>query len=131
MVNMPGDAGMDMVHDKMHDAMDAPDMTGVEMADVALAHTAFHTGDMDRAQAYLEAAIGVQPRLAGVQPATVSQSMMPPTGAEPGNVLIDEPLDGVRTFAGGNLVALILSVLAVAGGAVLALRTRPRPRREA
>ena len=127
LVNEPD---MDMIEDKMHDALDAPDMTGVDMDDVTAAHAAFHAGDMDRAQAYLEASIGLQPHMSGIQAAAVMQDVMPATGADPGNVVIDQPLDGVRSLSGGNLAAFVLSILAIVAGAALALRTRPRHRRE-
>lgn len=122
MVNAPGD--MDMQEDKIHDAIEAADKAGVDIDDVVQAHTEFHAGDLVRSQAYLEAAIGVQPRVAGISPASVSSDVMPAIGAEPGAEFLDQPLDGVRNLSGGNLVALVLSIAAVAGGAALALRGR-------
>ena len=127
---MVSTADLDMAHDKMHDAMDASDRSGVDIQDVELAHDAFHAGDMHHAQAYLEASIGVQPHISGVTPATVSTDAMAAVGAEPGTVFIDQPLDGVRTLSGVNLAALLLSILALVSGVVIALRTRPRHRTE-
>lgn len=131
MENLPGSmAAMDMAEDKMHDAMDAPDTMGVDMQDVAEAHTEYHNGDMSMTVAYLEAAIGVQPGVGDIPAANVPMNMQPVTGAQPGNAFIATPLDGVRSFSGVNLWALVASIAALVCGAVLALRSRLRRARE-
>lgn len=124
MVNAQEDS--DMAHDKIHDAMDASDKSGVDMQDVDLAHDAFHSGDMHTTQAYLEASIGVKPHMGTVQPAKVMTDSMAAVGAEPGSTFIDQPLDGTRNLSGANVVVLIVSVLALITGALLALRNRRR-----
>lgn len=103
----------------------------MDLDDVGLAHDAFHQGDVTRCTAYLEAAIGIQPDVAGIQAAAVTRDTEPVTGAEPGNVLIAQPLDGVRNLTGGNLAALLVSILLIVADAGLALRTRRGHRTEA
>jgi hypothetical protein len=126
LVNMQSDAGMDMAEDKMHDAMNAPDHTGVDMDDIARAHDAYHAGSMDVCIAYLEASIGVQPQSSDIKAAAVAMDNMPAMGAEPGNVLIPQPLDGARDLSGASLAALVVSIVSIVAGALLALRTRRR-----
>jgi hypothetical protein len=102
----------DMVSDKIGDALDAEDQEGVTISDVASAQEAFEAGDLTGARDLLQRS--VQP-LAG-----------PVTGEETGTTVMLDPVDPSVDLTGLDGLLAALSGAAVAGGVVLAVRSRPR-----
>lgn len=102
----------DMVSDKIGDALDAENQEGVTLADVASAQRAFEAGDLARTRTLLQHS---------VQPLTG-----PVTGEETGTTVMLDPVDPSVDLTGLDGLLAALSAAAVAGGVVLAVRSRPR-----
>ena len=148
-VNTPGD--LDAIRDKVDDAGKAQDTSGVELAMVARARSAFDAGDLHQARALLEQSIGAQPHLDvnATEPAPIRETtpttaetsdgpmgmpnepvpaaspMTMATGDEPGAALIAEPL-GTRPHLDGEDWALLAGSITLGmAGVWLGLRYRP------
>lgn len=119
--------------DKMKDAIDSEDQKGVDIDFVKQAQTAEKAGDTHKARALLEASIGAKPHISGVDPAPIGEiSVQPPAvGAEAGVGIATDPLQPAAEFSGTNLALLAASLIAIALGAWMAFRMRPRHRPEA
>ena len=110
MANRP--AGyMDAVTDKVGDALEAPDTTGVNLAKVESARQALERNDMMQTRALLQASLAP---MAG-----------PVTGEDPGTTTMLDPLTVHTTWAGSEAVLAALSLGAALTGLVLARRWRP------
>lgn len=131
LVNTPDD--MDMITDKIKDAQESTDQTGVDMSQVDGAMSALDAGKMTDARVRLEQAIGAKVDLTGTRVEPVLQ--VPPgltsvtlaTGDQPGTTFVTDELagrSGSLTVADGVLLGL--AVLAVATGVALSLWFRPQ-----
>lgn len=101
----------DMVSDKIGDALEAPDQEGVNLDKVASAQKAFEGGNPGQARTLLQQS---------VQPLTE-----PVTGEETGTTVMLDPAEPTVHLSGLDGVLAALSAAAVAGGLVMAIRTRP------
>jgi hypothetical protein len=129
-VEVPDDPSLAL--DKMKDALDSMDQSGVYLDYVKQAITAEKAGDTHKARALLEASIGAKPHMSGVDPAPIGQLSGPlAVGAEPGASIANDPLQLTAQFTGGNLALLAASLIAVVLGGWMAIRMRPRRRQEA
>lgn len=110
---------MDDVNDKVGDALDAPDKSGVDLTRVAAAKQALAAGDMadmTRVRALLQAA---------VLPPTA-----PAVGQDTGTTVVADPMPGRTAWTGLNITLITLSGAALLIGLGLARRWRPaRPLR--
>lgn len=119
----------DMALDKMNDALNSKFQSGVYVDYILQAVTAEKAGDSHRARALLEASIGAKPHISGVDPAPIRQlSVQPAVGAEAGVGIATDPMELTAEFTGTNLALLAASVIAIALGAWMAIRIRPRHR---
>lgn len=149
-VNTPDD--LEAIQDKIDDATKAKDPSGVDLALVARAETAFEDGDLHKTRALLEQSIGAQPHLnvdaaeprpirettptttAPTGTATVetderAAGANPPmtmaTGDAPGTELIAEPLVARPHLDGEDWTLLVASLVVGLAGVWLGLRYRP------
>jgi len=148
-VNTPGDT--EGITDKIADAGTAADTSGVDLALVEAAGEAFEAGDLHRARALLERAIGAQPHLNEAEPPPIREStptsaapepmgemtesagaqgtgdtpMTMATGDEPGGELIADALDTRPRLDGGDWALLGASLAAGLVGVWLGLLWRP------
>jgi hypothetical protein len=122
---------MAAVEDKVGDALEAEDTSGVDLALVEEAQAAVEANHMMRARILLERAIGARSDLAGtdMQPilqvppgsSTVSLAVGSATGT---NVVTDE-MPGRGALTGTDLVLLLLAGLMAVCGVLLSFRVRP------
>jgi hypothetical protein len=127
---------VEAIEDKIHDALEAKDATGVDLALVRRADQAFDRRDLHRAWDLLEEAIGAaphrvvrrpnpRPRMPAATPAPTVTSMpaMPAPGEQaPQPVLHEQALEGgVRAPQGtaGPALLGIAGLLALLGGLVV------------
>lgn len=110
LANKPSDY-MDMAIDKIGDALDAPDKSGVDLAKVAAAQKAMDAEDMMQTRALLESSL--KPQAA------------PVVGMDPGTTRMPDPMSGHTNWAGVGAVYAGLSGLVLLIGLVLAMRWRP------
>jgi hypothetical protein len=132
-VNTPNDTMA--IEDKINDAINANDKTGVDIAPVQQANDALEAGDLHRARALLEVSIGAQPHLSSALPVDIGKAPAAPgaapsgvnlaTGDNPGGGLADDPLVASRHFDGRTSTMLAVSIALVVVGVVLAIRYRP------
>lgn len=101
----------DMVMDKVGDALDAPDKDGVDLAAVTKAQAALKAGDLSATRTLLQSAVLPMDE--------------PVTGEEPGTTAMLDPWDPSVSLGGLDGVLAALSAAALAGGVVLAVRSRP------
>lgn len=121
----------DSALDKMKDALDSTDTSGVFLDYVKQAQTAEKAGDIHKARALLEASIGAKPHISGVEPAPIGElTVQPAMGAEAGSAVAIDPLMMSAEFTGGNIALLAASLIAIALGAWMAFRMRTVRRRE-
>lgn len=127
LVEKPMEPGLAL--DKMKDALDATDHSGVFLDYVKQAQVAENAGDIHKARALLEASIGAKPHISGVEPAPIGQiTVQPPISVDA--TIPNDPLELAAEFTGLNIALLVISVIAVALGAWMAFRMRPRRRQE-
>ncbi len=122
-VNEPGNTAG--AADKINDAKDAADKTGVDLNLVAQAGDAFDRGDIHRARTLLERSIGARPHLGGSDPQPIRVTPPLATGAETGIDVVTDPLPPHRTLGGGDWVSLSGLIALGALGVYLARRFRP------
>lgn len=137
--------------EKIADAREAKDQTGVDVAFLEPADGALAAGDAHRGRAFLEAAIGARPHTGNADPAPIretsgapagdtasaaTETLTPTTmpmqmasGAEPGTSVVTEPLDARPHLNGGDWALLLGSVAVGLFGLSLGLRFRPAHRR--
>jgi len=117
----------DSALDKMKDALDSTDTSGVFLDYVKQAQVAEKAGDIHKARALLEASIGAKPHISGVDPAPIGQlTVQPAVAAEAGSAVVIDPLMLSADFSGGNIALLAASLIAIALGAGMAFRMRTR-----
>ena len=128
-VNTPDDAMV--IDERIGDALEATDTEGVDLDLVRQAVDAVAGGNVRGARQLLQSAIGAGPVAGSAVPQPIRESSGKPgapayaVGAEPGTtVVLDEYRPG-QGLNGGELVLLVLSVAAIAGGLLLAWRLRP------
>jgi hypothetical protein len=132
-VNTPKDTMA--IEDKINDAINADDKTGVDIALVQQAKAALEAGDLHRVRALLEVSIGAQPHLSSALPVDIGKAPASPgavpagvnlaTGDSPGGGLADDPLVARRQFDGRTTTMLVVSIGLLAVGVALAVRYRP------
>jgi len=121
----------DSALDKMKDALDSTDTSGVFLDYVKQAQVAEKAGDIHKARALLEASIGAKPHISGVDPAPIGQlTVQPAVGAEAGSAVVIDPLMMSADFTAGNIALLAASLIAIVLGAWMAFRMRTGRRRE-
>lgn len=123
-VNEPGTPMA--AEERINDALNAPDKTGVDMALVEEAAAVIGRGDIHQARALLERSIGARPHLGSVEPVPIGQSPPLATGAETGINVVTDPLAPHRGMTGGDWAALSGLIALGALGLLLAVRFRPR-----
>ena len=127
LVEKPMDSGLAL--DKMKDALDSTDQAGVYLDYVKQAQVAENAGDIHKARALLEASIGAKPHISGVEPAPIGQmTVQPPISLNAS--IPNDPLELAADFSGLNIALLAISAIAIALGAWMAFRMRPRRRQE-
>jgi len=134
-VNTPNDTMA--IEDKIVDATESDDQEGVDIALVRRAKDALDAGNLHRARALLEVAIGARPHLSSALPLDVGKAPAAPgsgtaalnlaTGDDPGGGLADDPLVARRHLDGRIATTFALSLVAIAIGVGLAVRYRPIP----
>lgn len=128
-VNEPDN--MDMITDKVGDALESDHKAGVDIRLVKQAQDALGRNDMMAARALLEESIGARPDLTGtdVQPilqVPSGQSTVPlATGEETATNVITDPLPGRRGLTGADWTLLGCAALLAVAGVMLARRWRP------
>lgn len=114
----------DAIMDKMHDALEADDTDGVDLALVEQADAAFEDGQMHRSWDLLEEAIGAAPHRIATGPGGVSDS----EGSEEEDVNAPAPVIHERELSGGprwpssesNWILLVAAgIFLFAGGVVV------------
>lgn len=154
-VNTPGDTGA--IRDKIDEATKAEDTSGVDVAVVRRALSAFDSGDLHQTRALLEQSIGAQPHISvgAAEPPPIRETtpttavddtgmgmpeesasgtnppMTMATGAEPGAELIAEPLEARPHLDGEDWALLIGSIAIGLVGVWLGLQYRPHRARTA
>ncbi len=118
---------VDAIADKIHDALEAKDAEGVDLALVEQADTAFEDGDLHEAWDLLEESIGLAPHQVVASPNAGPRSApTPEPPAEPSPVLheraIEGGLQGPKGVAGPVLLGLAAALGAL--GLVIARRVR-------
>ena len=101
--------------EKIDDVLNAPDQEGVSVPEVRQAQAALLSGDVARGRSLLQHSITVA--LSTVKPAA---------GEGTGTTEVLDPLPPRTGLTGTDWVLLTVSVLAVAGGLLLAYAFRPR-----
>ena len=122
-VNTPDD--MDAIADKINDAIEAKNASGVQMPLVEQAKGALEAGDMHQARALLEKAIGARVHTSTAEPVPIGQPA-PATGSETGTVAAIDALPGRDGMSNLDWVMLALSAVVLVGGVTLSVRLRPR-----
>lgn len=102
---------MEEATDKIGDALEAPDQSGVDLADVEAAQQALMSNDMMRARSLLEHSLA---------PVTG-----PVTGVDPGTTRMPDPLSAPTTWDSATVLTALFAAVAVLTGLALALRWRP------
>lgn len=128
-VNTPNN--MDMIGDKLKDAQESQDKSGVDLAEVRQAEQAFGKGDMRRVRLLLEESIGARADLTGMdvrhvlQVAPGSSTISLATGEQAGTEIVTDELTGRGAWTTVDSTVLVLAVVIAAAGALLAWRFRP------
>jgi hypothetical protein len=149
-VNTPSDT--EGIADKINDASEAEDASGVDVALVDEAGAAFAAGDVHQARALLERSIGAQPHINEAEPPPIRETtptaagdseemgemgeapgpaedngtpMTMATGDEPGTELIADSLETQPHLDGGDWALLASSIAVGLVGVWLGLRWRP------
>ena len=104
---------MDAIADKIKDALDSKDPTGVDLALVGQAQTAFEAGDLSQTELLLEQAIGLTPGSPVISPNEQPRQ-------QPSSIASSEPANHLQALAGSPLGGTAEVVL-LAGAGVLAL----------
>ena len=121
-VSKPG--GVEMIRDKVGDALVVDDSGGVDLAVVAQAAAVLDGGgDMHAVRALLELSIGARSHLNGGEVAPIRESSA--TGDASGSEFVADPLGGRIGFDGVDWALLVVSVLVGLTGVWLGLRYRP------
>lgn len=133
MVNTPKNTMA--IEERIDDTLDAKDAEGVNLDLVKQAKETFDAGDLHRARALLEVAIGAKPHLSDASLLPVGQTAGPATdaesavrlvtGEEAGTNVVVDPLDVQRRLDAGTWVALIAAFVVGVIGVALAIRFRP------
>ena len=105
---------MDQAMEKIDDALDTTDNTGVDLALVKQAQTALEAEDIDQARTLLEQSIQV-----------AITELPPATGAQTGTKLVVLPLRGRGGLTGQDWTFGTVSLVLLLAGAALAFRFRP------
>lgn len=132
------------IEDKIKDALDSNDTAGVTLDLVAQAQKTLASGDLHATRTLLERSIGARPHLSPAMPVAIGSTpaaqpaTMPGTvidtpngpmqmavGDQTGSGVAEDPLSVSTDLSGRELGALIVSIVAIAGGVVLAIRFRP------
>ncbi len=131
------------IEDKINDALDSNDTAGVNLDLVGQAKDKLAAGDLHATRTLLERSIGARPHLSPAMPVAIGSTpaqsaSMPGTvidtpngpmqmavGDQTGSGVAEDPLSVSTDLSGRELGALIVSIVAIAGGVVLAIRFRP------
>lgn len=128
-VNEPDD--MDMIADKVADALEAEDTTGVDLELVRDAKAALDLDQMMRARRLLERAIGARSDLAGTDVRPIlhvppGESTVPlAVGSETGTNVVTDELPGRGSLTGPDIALLGLAAGLAVAGVLLSVRFRP------
>lgn len=122
------------IEDKVNDALTSKRPEGVNLELVTEAKTALGAGNLHRARALLEVAIGARPHMTSAEVLPIPQTAGPPggaevaglvTGAESGTNVAADALAARRRFDAGTWLALAATLIVALGGVALAVRYRP------
>jgi hypothetical protein len=129
MVNTPGD--LESIEDKVKDAQDSEDTSGVRMALVRQAESALEVGDLARARDLLQRSIGAHADLSGtdvqhiLQTSPGQRSVTLATGEEAGTRVVTDEQPGRGGLTGSDAALLVVAGVLAAGGILLSIRYRP------
>lgn len=129
LVNKPDDVMA--VEERIGDALEAPHTEGVDMAMVEQAAAALENADLRRTRGLLQSSIGAGPYLGTGVPSPILQTSGEPgapahaIGAETGTAVVLDPYQPDRGPDRGEIVLLVISIVAIVGGLLLAWRARP------
>ena len=129
MVNDRGN--MDAIQDKVGDALEAEDTSGVNLALVRKAQVAVGAEHMMRARTLLERAIGARSDMAGTDMRPIlqvprgSSTVSLAVGAETGTGVVTDELPSRGPLTGADINLLVLAGLMAAAGAFLSVLLRP------
>lgn len=121
-VNKPGD--MEMIEDKIGDALKSEDRDGVDVAVVKQAKEALEGDDMAKVRNLLEQAIGARPDLAGTDVRPILHVPLT-TGEGTGTRVVTDELPGRGGLTGTDVTLLVAAGLVALGGALLSIWWRP------
>jgi hypothetical protein len=121
-VSKPGD--MEVIEDKIGDALESEDQEGVDVAVVEQAKEALEGDDMAKVRDLLERAIGARPDLAGTDVRPILHVPLV-TGEETGTTVVTDELPGRGGLTGGDVTVLVLVGLVALGGVLLSIWWRP------
>jgi len=128
-VNTPTD--MDIIEDKIGDALESEDQHGVDMALVKQAKDALEGNEMMKVRDLLQRAIGARPDLTGTDVRPILQvpkgeSTVPlATGEQTGTTVVTDELPGRGGLTGADVTLLVLAGLVALAGLVFSVRSRP------
>jgi len=129
-VNTPDD--MDAIVDKVDDAAESKDDSGVDMALVEQARSALDHEDMMAARSLLQRAIGAQADMSGTDVHPILQvpkgaaDVELATGEQTGTNVTVDPLPGRGDLTGTDIAVLGIAAAFTLAGLVLGWRWRPR-----
>lgn len=122
---------MDMINDKVADALEAEDTSGCDLALVKQAQGALAKDDMMAARTLLEKSIGARSDLTGtdVQPILQvppgSSSVPLAVGSETGTNVVTDELPGRAALTAADITLLVLAGLLAVVGVLVSVRLRP------
>ena len=122
---------MDMISDKVADALEAEDTSGCDLALVRQAQAALANDDMMAARTLLEKSIGARSDLTGTDVRPILQ--VPPgspgvplaVGSETGTNVVTDEMPGRGALTGADITLLVLAGLLALAGVLLSVRLRP------
>lgn len=124
-VNTPDDT--DKITDKINDAAETPDTTGVNLPLVEQAQDALAAGDLHRTRTLLEQAIGARMHTGDADPVVIGNVPPPAAGEDTGTLAAIDALPGRSGLHGRDWTVLGISIVLALAGALLSVRLRPHP----
>lgn len=122
---------MEPITDKIADALESEETTGVDLALVERAQSSVGADRMMRARRLLERAIGARSDLAGIDMQPIlrvprgTYRLPLAVGLDTGTYVVTDELPGRGSLTGLDITLLALAVVLAATGLVLSVRLRP------